>query len=89
MFKDKIAYNAYMKKYMLERYFRIRKRILNLLGNKCSLCDNTDELEIDHIDYKSKSFNIAKFHSLNDVELWAEVSKCQLLCSSCHHKKST
>jgi hypothetical protein len=86
--KDKEKYNEYMKKYMLERYYEVRKRILNLLGNKCSICGSEDNLEIDHIDCKEKKFNIAKCHSLSEEKLLEEVSKCRLLCADCHHIKS-
>ena len=88
MFRDKENYNAYMRKYMLDRYFKVREKILILLGGKCSLCDSTENLEIDHIDYKEKKFNIAKFHSVTEEKLLEEVAKCRLLCADCHHKKS-
>jgi len=87
-FKNKEDYNAYMRKYMLARYFKVREKILILLGGKCSLCDSTENLEIDHIDYKEKKFNISEFHSVAEEKLLEEVTKCRLLCAECHHKKS-
>lgn len=86
--KDKKRYNAYMKKYMLARYHEVRARLLNLLGNKCAICYSTEDLEIDHIDYKQKKFNIAKCYSYSDEKLFKELAKCRLLCTKCHEKKS-
>ena len=86
--RDKNEYNAYMKEYMLKRYFKVREKILKLLGNKCVICGSSEKLEIDHIEYKNKSFSIAKFHSLTDEKLLEEVKKCQLLCFKCHRRKT-
>ncbi len=74
---------------MLERYHRRRKSILLLLGNKCSVCESKKDLEIDHKNPESKSFNLAKAISgWNWEKVLKEVEKCQLLCSDCHKQKT-
>jgi 5-methylcytosine-specific restriction endonuclease McrA len=47
--KDKASYNAYMNKYMKERYERRRSEAVASLGGKCVVCGTTDRLELDHI----------------------------------------
>ena len=86
--KTKEEYNAYMKEYMLERYKKRRATALERLGNKSVRCDATDNLELDHIDPKTKSFSISKFSSIAEDKFWLEVEKCQLLCKSCHTLKT-
>lgn len=57
------------------------------MGGKCAKCGETSDLQFDHIDPSSKSFTITS-------EMWwrkdlaSEISKCQLLCRSCHELKS-
>jgi len=72
----------------LEKYYKVRKKILNFLGNKCAYCGAEENLEIDHIDCTQKKFNIAKKYYLEESLLFEEIKKCQLLCADCHHKKS-
>ncbi len=79
----------YMRVYMLRRYHRRRNKAIADLGGKCKQCDSTCNLEIDHIDSKSKSYNIAKIMtSGSDKILIAELAKCQILCRKCHEEKS-
>jgi len=80
--------NEYMHKYMLARYRRKRKEAIALLGGKCAACGSTTKLEFDHIDIRTKSFNISKAWSYSKARLDAELAKCQLLCSECHDKKT-
>jgi hypothetical protein len=58
------------------------------LGGVCSHCPSTTELELDHIDPATKSFTVSKLGSCNEVKFWAEVDKCQLLCTDCHQAKT-
>ncbi len=85
---DKLKYNEYMRKYQLEKYRRRRQFALDKLGNKCAKCSSKENLEIDHIDKSSKSFNIAKSWSVSEKRFISELNKCQLLCQSCHITKS-
>lgn len=87
--RTKAEYNAHMRKYMARRYAERRILILERLGGVCTRCGAEDDLEIDHIDASSKSFNIgARLAGIAKTKLEAELKKCQLLCKPCHQEKS-
>lgn len=88
MKKTREEYNEYMRVYMLARYHRRRAEAVVKLGGKCANCSATSDLEIDHIDSKRKSFDVAKMHSASEEKWNAEIDKCQLLCTECHANKS-
>lgn len=76
----------YNKKYQKERYLREKGELIKKLGGKCVMCGSTKELEFDHKNRSEKSFAItSKLHS---KALDSELRKCQLLCHSCHLKKT-
>lgn len=87
--RDKEEYNAYMKKYMADRYLRRRNETIAFLGGKCVVCSTTDDLEIDHINPEEKTFDFGKAlagwaqHRINE-----ELKKSQLLCKPHHLEKS-
>jgi 5-methylcytosine-specific restriction endonuclease McrA len=87
--KSKEEYNAYMREYQKARYERRRAMFIEELGGVCVECGLSDNLEFDHINPETKSFNVAK-KMANGAEavLREEIAKCQLLCQSCHKKKS-
>lgn len=72
------------------RYNRNRSAVrlhaaIKKLGGRCVACGSFEELQFDHIDPKTKEFNLVKCaHSVSDVRWAAEVAKCQLLCFPCH-----
>ena len=71
--------------------FRIKRRqkIIDFLGGECVKCDSTENLEVDHIDPKTKSFNLDAKNIQRKWEiLEIELRKCQLLCKTCHKDKS-
>lgn len=72
-----------------EHYKARRKRAYELLGNKCAKCNAVTTLEIDHIDRSTKGYkqNTAWLR-LKEEKFLAELSKCQLLCLSCHAAKT-
>lgn len=74
------------RKYHRNYWRKRRKDIINYLGGKCVECGGTNELEVDHIDRTTKSFNISYRCSLNQIK--DELAKCQLLCKK-HHKEKT
>ena len=83
--------DAYNKKFKEDgrREERRKKRLQemkNKLGNKCVKCGATENLQFDHIDPKTKCFNV------NPQDSWqktlTELYKCQLLCPSCHLEKT-
>lgn len=88
MARDKKAYNAYLKRYMLKRYHKRRADAIVKLGGKCNKCGAIDNLQLDHIDPAAKSFDVAKSHSASQAKWDAEIAKCQLLCQPCHNKKT-
>lgn len=57
-------------------------------GRSCEFCgfDDLRALDFDHIDANTKKFGIAR--AINDgyawEEIFAEISKCRVLCSNCH-----
>ena len=80
--------NEYMRQYM-KQYCRIKKqKAIKLLGGKCIKCNSIKRLEIDHIDPKTKSFEIASLWSRSWTKTLEELKKCQLLCHQCHTKKT-
>lgn len=80
--------NDYMRKYMLNRYNKRIEAAKIKLGNKCSKCNKTDNLQFDHIDRKTKCFTIAKGWNRKESVFWEEINKCQLLCFNCHQEKT-
>lgn len=87
--KNKEEYNAYMREYQKRRYEQRRAMFIEELGGVCAQCGSEDSLEFDHIDPQTKSFNLAKKMVSGALAvLREEVQKCQLLCYTCHKKKS-
>lgn len=66
-----------------------RNKAIEYLGSSCADCGSSDKLEFDHIDRKSKAFNIAHKLSCKWETLEKELDKCQLLCEDCHKAKTT
>jgi 5-methylcytosine-specific restriction endonuclease McrA len=81
-------YNKYMKGYMKGVYYRRKQEVFEKLGGKCVSCGACDDLQLDHIDPKTKLYNISHIYSMSEKIFWAEVAKCQLLCSKCHKEKT-
>ena len=76
----------YQKKY--QRDWMRKRRILQLkeMGGKCVQCDSTERLQMDHIDPTQKVAHGIKQWSKERRQ--KEMDKCQLLCASCHAKKT-
>lgn len=71
-----------------ERYQKRKSELIELLGGECKKCGSTDRLEFDHVDPKNKSFTIMDRWYVELEILITELQKCQLLCFTCHRKKS-
>ncbi len=77
-----------MNTYVKARYHRRRNEAIATLGGECSGCRSIDELEIDHIDPKQKSFCLGDaLAGWSEERVQEELKKCQLLCKECHGKK--
>ncbi len=77
-----------MRDYSKLRYSDRRSQTIQKLGGKCAICGTQEDLEVDHINPRSKSFNL--FTTLRNLkDFWDEVEKCQLLCQIHHREKTT
>jgi 5-methylcytosine-specific restriction endonuclease McrA len=86
---SKDDYNEYMREYMKQRYSLRRQAAIEKLGGVCVVCGSDHDLEIDHRDRKKKSFDLAKaLAGWSQKRVDAELKKCQLLCKTCHQKKT-
>lgn len=66
-----------------------RKRLLiAMLGCECVWCGSTEDLQFDHIDAATKLFDISQRLDYRLEILEEELKKCQLLCASCHGRKT-
>ena len=74
---------------MAKRYHRLRAEWIESQGGKCVLCSSVEDLEIDHVDRATKSFDIARIWSRSKIVRETELAKCQVLCKKCHLKKTT
>lgn len=72
----------------IKDYHKRRHQIIEYLGGRCRSCGTVDNLEIDHIDRKTKSFNISEKWSHSWESILPEIDKCQLLCGPCHKEKT-
>ena len=77
-----------MKSYMLRRYHERRTAAIERLGGQCAQCGSKDDLQLDHIDWRDKSFGVSKLWSCSKERFDQEVEKCQVLCEPCHIEKS-
>ena len=70
-------------------YERFREKCFDILGRKCAICGSTENLEIDHRDWKTKVINISQAQAPRRwEEVKRELKKCQVLCEDCHRLKS-
>ena len=77
-----------MQKYMVERRAVNREYAIKKLGQRCVQCGSKSNLQFDHIDKATKIIGIADMLSHGRKKLNDELKKCQLLCQSCHNKKT-
>ena len=75
-------YNSYMKTKAEKRSEWLSNR------GSCVKCGSSENLEIDHIDPRTKSRRIQDVWGLSAKNREAELAKCQILCRTCHIKKS-
>ncbi len=71
-----------------ENYIKRKIYALEKLGNRCTKCGKTENLEFDHIDPTTKYQNVTCMLLRNIILLDKEIEKCQLLCEKCHADKT-
>lgn len=69
-----------------QREWLARRRSEWFEGKFCVECGSTEELELDHIDPTKKVTHVIWGWSRKRRD--AELAKCQVLCHSCHVKKT-
>jgi 5-methylcytosine-specific restriction endonuclease McrA len=81
---------VYIREFLKVWRARRRHEAIVRLGGKCVACSEKREfeLEFDHIDPKTKVASIAEMMTAAKAIFDAEVAKCQLMCKSCHKKKT-
>lgn len=72
----------------IAEYRRRRERMTEYLGGKCAVCGSISNLQIDHVDRASKSFDVSQNWSSSWEMLVTELDKCQLLCRAHHIEKT-
>lgn len=91
--KRDLEYYHKTKEIRVAKQIERRKELLNeaklSLGGKCIWCGATENLEFDHIDDSKKEHNVGNAVRNTREVFWNEVGKCQLLCVSCHNKRTT
>lgn len=79
---------AYNRVYHLRRYRKFMKRVHAILGAQCS-CGARRDLQVDHRDPSKKRFTVSKAWGRPWPDVLRELKKCQILCRSCHKKKTS
>ena len=69
-------------------FFRIDQEAIERLGGRCSRCQSTDRLEIDHVDRRTKTMDFQAMAMASHPKFLTELARCQLLCLGCHAEKS-
>lgn len=81
--------NEYMRAYMWNRRKDRRETLLAMLGGRCAQCGSTTDLDFDHIDPRTKVFQLS---GAGLDRAWAvilaEAGKCQILCRTDHIEKT-
>jgi 5-methylcytosine-specific restriction endonuclease McrA len=78
----------YIARYNLARYNKRKAEAIEILGGVCVVCGSTDNLQFDHLNPSTKKFSLGKLWSSSQDVFLEELSKCQLLCFTCHIAKT-
>lgn len=70
----------------ITRLRRTKNRLEFFKGKSCAHCAATERLELDHVNPADKSDH--RIWTWSESRRNAELAKCQVLCVSCHRKKS-
>lgn len=74
----------YHRPYARNWYHQRKGEYVAALGGKCAHCPATEGLQFDHINWRTKDFEIGKLMNVSQEKARAELLKCQLLCHPCH-----
>lgn len=77
-----------MRKYITKWRAARKSLAMQKLGSICSQCGSSKKLHFDHIKPETKVTNIGRLWTASSQKFWAEIAKCQLLCTDCHKKKT-
>ena len=81
--RKKESHKAYSQKKVEENRLMAREK----LGGECVKCGSKDNLDIDHIYPQDKTCHISRKMGSTNI-LNEELKVCQLLCQTCHRKKT-
>jgi 5-methylcytosine-specific restriction endonuclease McrA len=87
--------NSPARKEYLRNYSRLyvaKNRAAYFAGKQCVKCGSTENLQLDHVDPKTKDLRLKKGTNLwswSPVRRETEIAKCQVLCYPCHRIKTT
>lgn len=85
---SKESFNEYHRQYKARRYAAWRKGALEYLGGKCIQCEAVFDLQIDHKNRSEREMRTDALFHLCEEKWKRELDKCQLLCRSCHIRKT-
>jgi 5-methylcytosine-specific restriction endonuclease McrA len=84
--KDRIL--SYQRDYTSKRYKQRREHAIERLGGTCNNCGTSSNLQFDHISPAVKNREVTTLLLGRIEKLMSELKYCQLLCESCHMKKT-
>jgi predicted XRE-type DNA-binding protein len=73
------------------KIIKLRRNAWLLANGPCKKCSSWEQLEMDHIDPKTKNrkeSRYSKLWKLKESRRNIELAKCQVLCYNCHNEKS-
>ena len=74
---------------MSSAYMKRMNKLREAFGNECAMCGATEDLHFDHVDPNTKTASVGTLATSNGFDrCYQEALKCQLLCKSCHNKKT-
>ena len=74
---------------MLSQYKKRMNKLREAFGNECVMCGATEDLHFDHIDPSTKVAAVGELAVRRGFDYcYQEALKCQLICKSCHKKKT-
>jgi hypothetical protein len=89
-YTELMSYRDPAKQAEYQRLWIKKRRDSYFADKSCTICGSKTDLELDHIDPKTKTMLTARIWSLSltNPRRIAELAKCQILCNS-HHKEKT